>query len=285
MSTPSGCPYIITPEPKPQPPHIIPSDDESISSQNSLLPSFKSDNQPQPSTKIKSSEPSDVIIHKKSVEPISIRTLNLVYIDANNLPPIPPPSTPAPCENRNQFESLNIHCIFGCRQFRNQKHITTATNASLVNSGLLPSNIGSFDKITNPPKEKPIKKRRQFLYKVHMDIVFGEFVALGEHRYPLLLVDVATIYCWLYGLSSLSSTSITSALELFKVDAGRLPHRFHSDFNRKLIDGNTLQWILSNGSNIIAALADRQYSNGLVERTWFNIIQMAQEFITEKQVG
>ena len=86
-------------------------------------------------------------------------------------------------------------------------------------------------------------------------------------------------------MSSLSSTSITSSLELFKADTGRLPQRFHSDFDRKLIGGNTLQSILSNGSNIIASPAGRQYLNGLVERTWRTIIKMARAFITKKQVG
>ena len=94
-----------------------------------------------------------------------------------------------------------------------------------------------------------------------------------------------TRYCWIYRISSLSSTSITSEIEHFKVDAGRLPHRFHSDFDRKLIGGNALQWILSNGSNIIAAPAGRQSSNRLVERTWITLTQMAQAFIAEKQVG
>ena len=90
MATPSGRPYIINPEPKPQSPHIIPSDYESISSQTYLLPSLNSDNQPQNLIEIKASEPSDAIIHNNSVEPLSIRTLNLVHKDANNLPPIPP---------------------------------------------------------------------------------------------------------------------------------------------------------------------------------------------------
>ena len=86
-------------------------------------------------------------------------------------------------------------------------------------------------------------------------------------------------------MSSLSPTSITSALELFKAEAERLPHRFHSDFDSKLIGWNSLRWILSNSSNIIAAPAGRQYSNGLAECTWRNIIRMARSFITEKQVG
>ena len=74
-----------------------------------------------------------------------------------------------------------------------------------------------------------------------MDIVFDDCVDLGGHSYSLILVDIATRYCWIYGMSSFSSTSITSALELFKSDAGRLPHRFHSDFDRKLIGRNTLR--------------------------------------------
>ena len=171
---------------------------------------------------------------------LSLCTLNLFHKDASNLPPIPPSSTPASCDNRTQFESLNLHHKFVCRQLSNQKHLTAATNASLVNSGLLPSTIGSFSTIANPAKAKPIRNRRQFLDKVHMEIVFGDCVALGGHRYALLLVDVATRYYWLYGMLSLSSMLITSALEFFKADAGRLPHRFHSEFNRKLIGGNFL---------------------------------------------
>ena len=189
MEIPSGRPFKITSEPKAQSLQIIPSDDESILSQTSPLPSLNSDNQPQHKIQIKAS---DAIPHKNSVEPLSICTLNLVHRDANNLLAIPPYSTPTPCDNRTQFESLNLHRIFGCRKFRNQKHITAATNASLVKSGLLPSTIGSFATIGNPPKVKPIKKRRQFLYKVHMDIVLGDRVTLGGDRYALLLVDVAT---------------------------------------------------------------------------------------------
>ena len=232
MATPSGIPSTITPEPTHQSPHIIPSDDESITSKTSLLPSLQSENQPQPLINIKAIEPSDKL---------SLRTLKLVHKETSNLPPIPPSSTPTPCENRTQFESLNLHHIFGCRQFRNQKHLTAATNASLVNSGLLPSTIGSFATIANPEKGKPIKKRRQFLYKVHVDIFFGDCVALGGYRYALLLVVVPTRYCWLYGMSYLSSMSITSALELFKADVGRLPKRFHSDFDSKLIGGSALR--------------------------------------------
>ena len=56
-----------------------------------------------------------------------------------------------------------------------------------------------------------------------MDIVFSDFVYLVGHQYALLLVDMDTRYCWLYGMYSLSSSSITSDLEVFKSELGKLP--------------------------------------------------------------
>ena len=78
----------------------------------------------------------------------------------------------------------------------------------------------------------------------------------------------------------LSYTSITSALENFKSEAGQLPKRFHSDFDRKLIVGNALRWILANEYNIIAFKARHQSPNGLEERTWSTLIQMVKGYIT-----
>ena len=89
MATPSGRPSTITPEPTHQSPHIIPSDYGSITSQTSLPPSLQCNNQPQPLIHIKASEPSDALLHKNLVEPISLRTLTLVHKDASKLPPIP----------------------------------------------------------------------------------------------------------------------------------------------------------------------------------------------------
>ena len=178
MTTPSVRPSTITPELTHKSPNIIPSDYESITYQTSLPASLQSKNQPQYLINIKAIEPSNVLLHKNSVEPLSLHTLTIVHKDASNLYPIPPSSTPAPCDNRTKFELLNLHRIFRCRQFRNQKHLTAATNASLVNSGLLPSNIGFFVTIVNQAKGKPIKKRRQFLEKVHIEIVVGDCVAL-----------------------------------------------------------------------------------------------------------
>ena len=195
---------------------------------------------PTPPTEDLYAQPSNNNLHKNSTQPISKRTLHLEHHDISNITPVSPSYTPYNCKNITKFESLNIHMIFGCRRFRNQHYLTSATNASLVKSVLLPSTIGSFATIMNPPKEKSTKKCWKYLDKVHMDIVFGDCVDLRGHRYTPLLIYVATRYCWLYGMSSLSSASITSDLETFTSESGQLPQPFHSDFDKKLIEGKAL---------------------------------------------
>ena len=194
MDTPSVRPSKITPAQKPQSPHIITSDEKSLSSKPSILPSMDINRLPQHPTKVPPNEPSVTTLHKNSVEPIPIRTLNMVHRDATNLPPIPPSLTLAPCENRTQFKSLNLHCIFGCRKFRNQKHLTAETNASIVSSCILPSSISSFATIKNPTKGKKNQKSTTVPQIFHMGIVFGDCVALGGNQHALILVDVATRY-------------------------------------------------------------------------------------------
>jgi hypothetical protein len=72
----------------------------------------------------------------------------------------------------------------------------------------MPTTIGDYTNINNPPKGKPLKKRWKYLEKVHLDIVFGDCVALGGYCYALILVDAATRFTWVFGLTSLSSTDI-----------------------------------------------------------------------------
>ena len=98
-------------------------------------------------------------------------------------------------------------------------------------------------------------------------------------------MDVATRFTWAYGLTSLSSTDIIGALVSFRVAAGKMPRKFHSDFDKKLMGGQALCWIQEKGGKIIAAPARRQSSNGPVERTWQTMVCMARSFIIEKQVG
>jgi len=163
--------------------------------------------------------------------------------------------------------------------------VATSQNAKLIHTCELPATIGDFFTTPYPPCGKANKKRRRYLDKVHMDIVFGDWLALGGFWYALVLVDMATRYSWVFGLPSLTSHNIIDALEAFCAEAGDITKTFHSDFAKKLIGGKALKWIQSNNSKVIAAPARRQSSNGLVERTWCTIVTMARVYVAEKQVG
>eukprot|EP00804_Cyclotella_cryptica_P030273 CCRYP_019237-RA/>CCRYP_019237-RA protein AED:0.06 eAED:0.03 QI:0/0/0/1/0/0/3/0/1322 len=229
---------------------------------------------------------SDKDLHRETSLRLPTRLLKALHVNPANLPPIPPYATPSAIESRTQFDSLKLHRIFGCRRFRNQAHVTTASlNAKLLDTGEFPPTLGDFATITNPPRGKPIKKRRRFLDKVHMDIVFGDCLSLGGYKYALLLVDVATWYSWIFGLQSLTGTAILSAFEAFVAEAGSVPTTFHADFDKKLIGGSALRWIHSNHSRIKAAPASHQSSNGLVEATWKTIVKMDRAYLTEKQMS
>jgi hypothetical protein len=125
----------------------------------------------------------------------------------------------------------------------------------LLRTGELPTTIGDFTTINNPPRGKLIKKHRKFLDKVHMDIVFGDCLSLGGFKYALLLDDVSTRYCWMYGLPSLTSSTIIDAFTSFTVDAGGAQRTFHANFDRKLIGGKALRWLQNEKIRVIAAPA------------------------------
>lgn len=284
------------------PPDVIPPDDASTASSstetdssNVSLSSSPADpsssstdssiDGQSPSSSNSPTVPSDEDILQQASSPLPPSILKSLHHDPSQLPSIPPSSVAAPCEHRTEFDPLKLHRIFGCKQYRNQHHITAASsNASLLSTGSRPATIGDYTTLPRPPKGKPIRKRRKFLDKCHMDIVFGDSVGLHGFRYALLIVDVATRYSWIYGLTSLTGNAIVDALIKFHVEAGSLPRRFHSDFDKKLIGGKALRYILSNKSNIIAAPAGRQSSNGLVERTWRTIIEMGRAYMSEKQM-
>ena len=100
MSTPYGCPSTITPADNQQYPNLITSYEDSLFSELPLLIITYIQPVPPPPTKDTNTEPSDKTLHKNSSEPLSILTLLFVQKDKTNLPPVPPSSTPSPCQNR-----------------------------------------------------------------------------------------------------------------------------------------------------------------------------------------
>jgi hypothetical protein len=90
-----------------------------------------------------------------------------------------------------------------------------------------------------------------------MDIVSSNCLSLGGYRYTLVLVDAVAVYCWVYGMPSVSPPIVVARPEAFRSDAGGVSHKFHSDFNKKLIVSATFRWIRVANSCIIIANTGR----------------------------
>jgi len=78
--------------------------------------------------------------------------------------------------------------------------------------------------------------------------------------------------------------SILRAFHLFRADAGSYARCFRSDCDTKLFGTTIRDHLIDNASNIVAAAAGRQSSNGLVESHWKVMVHMARAYFTEKQM-
>ena len=56
-------------------------------------------------------------------------------------------------------------------------------------------------------------------------------MVLSGFKHAMLLVNVATPYCWIYGLPALTLSDIVSAFDTFSAEADGLPCKLHSDFD------------------------------------------------------
>ncbi len=187
---------------------------------------------------------------------------SLLHHVGTTFPSVRPCDTANNSDKRTHWTSEELHRIMGCRKFRNYKHLLQVSRDSQwVDGGEFPPSLGSFATI---PKSLD-KHRYKYLDAVHMDIAFGDCLSVGGFRYALILVDCATWYNWVFGLQSLSSADIISALWKFCASAGRLASCFYCDCDTKLFGTAVSEYLIDGLSIIVAAPAKRQSSNGLVE--------------------
>ena len=117
-----------------------------------------------------------------------------------------------------------------------------------------------------------------------MDITYGDTVAPGGIKFALLIVDRKTRYNFILPLTNCKSTTIISALQKLKTMAGKLPRILYTDFDPKLLSSTVTTWYHKNMGIILAAPPEQQQQNGLAERTWRTISQMARAYINDKQM-
>jgi len=129
----------------------------------------------------------------------------------------------------------------------------------------------------------PVPRPNAFGEVIHMDIVFGPDVSLGNIHYGLLFTDRYSRMTYIYPLQNLT-TDIRKQLEAFFAHLGFTPKRLVTDFDTKLIGGKARDYLNSLLIHVNAAPTHRQDKNGLAERHWQILIAMARNWLTSAEL-
>jgi hypothetical protein len=124
----------------------------------------------------------------------------------------------------------------------------------------------------------PVIRPSCFGEVIHMDIMFGPDISIGNIHYGLIFTDRYSRMTYIYPLQNLTF-DIKKQLEEFFAHLGFSPRRLISDFDTKLIGGQAREYLNSLKIHVNAAPAYRQDKNGLVERHWQTLVAMAQNWL------
>jgi hypothetical protein len=130
---------------------------------------------------------------------------------------------------------------------------------------------------------KPVPRPSYFGEVVHMDIVFGPEVSLGNVHFALLFTDRFSRMTYLYPLKNLTS-DIRKQMEYFFAHIGFFPTRLITDFDTKLIGGKARDYLNSLLIHVNAAPSHRQDRNGLAERHWQTMTSMARNWLASAEL-
>ncbi|MFN9983161.1 MAG: hypothetical protein ACK53Y_24755, partial [bacterium] len=103
-------------------------------------------------------------------------------------------------------------------------------------------NVATLHKV--PRNTTPVPRPSAFLDVVHVDIVFGPEVSIGNVHYGLMFSDRYSRMTYIYPLQNLTS-DICKQLEAFFAHVGSYPKRLISDFDTKLIGGKARDYLNS----------------------------------------
>jgi hypothetical protein len=113
----------------------------------------------------------------------------------------------------------------------------------------------------------PVPRPSKFGEVIHLDIVFGPEVSIGNIHYGLLCVDRFSRMTYMYPLQNLTG-DIQKQLESFFAHLGMVPKRIVSGFNLKLVGGRVHRYLNSLLVHVNAVPSYCQDKNGLAECHW-----------------
>jgi len=187
--------------------------------------------------------------------------------------------------------SMNEDYIKACVGYRRvdtmKRHFSTLYQPTIkldntpADAVLSPGTVATLKK--KPRNTVPVPRPLAFADVLHMDIIFGTAVAVGNIHYGLLFTDRFSRMTYLYPLQNLTS-DIPRQLEAFFAHIGIVPKRLISDFDLKLIGGKAREYLNKLLIHVNAAPAHRQDKNGLAERHWQTMISMARNWLAAAEL-
>jgi hypothetical protein len=144
--------------------------------------------------------------------------------------------------------------------------------------------IGDLATMHKKPRcTKPVPRPKCFIDTMHMDVIFGLEISVGNVHYGLLFTDHFSWMTYLYPLQNLT-TDIPKQLEAFFAHIGSIPHHLISDFDLKLIRGKAQEYLNSLFIHVNAAPSYHQDKNGLVECHWQTMVTMARNWLASAEL-
>jgi hypothetical protein len=129
----------------------------------------------------------------------------------------------------------------------------------------------------------PVTRPKCFGDVIHLDIVFGPEISIGNIHFGLLCMDRFSRMSYLYPLQNLTS-DIQCQLEAFFAHIGMVPKRLVTDFDTKLVGGKAQDYLNSLLVHVNAAPSYRQDKNGLAERHWQMIVTMSHNWLASAEL-
>jgi hypothetical protein len=178
--------------------------------------------------------------------------------------------------------SVGFRCVDTMKQHLSSLYQPTVTLDHMPPDAVL--DIGHFATFPKTPRNTtPVPRPSRFGDVIHVNIVFGPKIAIGNVHYGLLFSDRFSRMTYSYPLKNLTSY-IQKQIEYFFAHLGFHPHRLISDFDPKLIGGKTCDYLNSLLIHVNAAPSGCQDRNGLAERHWQTMVAMARNWLASAKL-
>jgi hypothetical protein len=168
-----------------------------------------------------------------------------------------------------------------------KQHLSTLYQDTISIDSLPPDavmDLGDCATLRKSPRNTtPVPRPSTYGDVIHMDIVFGPDVSVGNIHYGLIFTDRYSRMTYIYPLQNLTF-DIKKQLEAFFAHLGFSPKRLISDFDTKLIGGQAREYLNALKIHVNAAPAYRQDKNGLVERHWQTLVAMARNWLASAEL-